>query len=170
MHVPSQTSERSFICLLGAYISHMFLRFSVIFLNCSDGVGYFAIPHSWLIIWYFKWTAQRVQLMKQEMDSSLICIGGSSCSICVLLCNVLLNIVFVSFDNYIVCPSSTYCFWVPLWYLQYLLSRLKYCTINLINNCTIMCIFFFSDALLLLWSNVTDTSCRCLTRKKKKRS
>jgi hypothetical protein len=137
----------------------MFLRFSVIFLNC---LGHFVIPNSWFIICYLKWAAQRVQLIKQEMDSPLICIGGSSCSNFILLCSVLI-IVFVSFNHCIVCPSSIFGLRLLLWYLQYCLSILKYCTINRVLTVHL----FFSDSFLLLWSNITDTSCRCLTRRTK---
>ena len=41
VHVPSQEGERSCACVLGESILPLFLRISVLFLYCSDGVVFF---------------------------------------------------------------------------------------------------------------------------------
>ena len=37
---------------------------------------------------------------------------------CEMLCRSLLSFCYFSFSHCIVCPSSIYSFWLPLWYLQ----------------------------------------------------
>ena len=54
--------------------------------------------------------------------STTVLYCGSCCLIFIFLCNVLwktlLSVCPFSFAHGIVCPSSIYSFWLPLWYLQ----------------------------------------------------
>ena len=44
-------------------------------------------------------------------------------SLCVYFVDRCLSFCTFSFDHCVVCSSSTYVFWLPLWYLQILLSK-----------------------------------------------
>jgi len=45
-----------------------------------------------------------------------------SLALCVCFVSRCLSFCPVSFDHCVVCPSSIYGFWLPLWYMQTLLS------------------------------------------------
>jgi hypothetical protein len=63
-----------------------------------------------------------------------------------------------SFGHCVVCSSSIYGFWLPLWYLQTLLTLIKYWTCSLdliftkrINNSSILIIIFHETIWIFHW-------------------
>ena len=68
-------------------------------------------------------TTQRVPLVEQELPTlsgppefTSRCLWGLCCWICSFLC-IVFKIIVCSFGYCIVCPSMSYGFWLPLWYL-----------------------------------------------------
>ena len=84
-----------------------------------------SFPHSWLITGFVTRVTWRVSLVEQELftlaehPSSPRCLWGS----CYSIFNFL-QLVFCpfSFDHCVVCSSSIYGFWLPLWYPETLLT------------------------------------------------
>ena len=84
-----------------------------------------SFPHSWLSNEY---VAPRVPLVEQELltlseyFSSPTVFSGirvtRSLALCVCFVDRYLSNCTFSFGHYVVCSSSIYGFWLPLWYLQ----------------------------------------------------
>ena len=89
-------------------------------------------PHSWLITGFVTRLTRRVPLVEQEL---LIFAGHLSSPppifsgvritrslvLCICFVDRCLSFCSFSFGHCVVCSSSTYGFWLPLWYLQTLL-------------------------------------------------
>ena len=88
-----------------------------------------SLPHSWLFNGFVTRVMRRVSLVEQELHTfqehlnSLPVFSGvrviRSLVLCVIFCRSLF--VLFSFRHCIVCPSSIYGFWLPVWYLQAIL-------------------------------------------------
>ena len=95
-----------------------------------------SFPHSWLATGFVTRLTQRVPLVEQElhtlpehMSSSPVFSGvrvTRSLDLCVCFVDRCLSFCTFSFGHYVVCSSSIYGFWLPLWYLQTLLISVKY--------------------------------------------
>ena len=91
----------------------------------------YVFPHSWLITWFVTRLTRRVQLVKQELPtlpksrSSPSVFSGVRVTRSLVLCLCFVERCFsfclFSFGHCVVCPSI-YGFWLPLWYLQTLLT------------------------------------------------
>jgi hypothetical protein len=83
-------------------------------------------PHSWLITGFVSKLTRRVSLVAQELltlpkhlfspqvgfvllDLSFMC----------MFCRSFLSVCLFYFGHCVVCPSSIYGFWLPLWYFQF---------------------------------------------------
>jgi hypothetical protein len=94
-----------------------------------------SFPHSWLIIGFVTRLTRRVSLVEQEQLtlpghlSTPTVFGGvrvaRSLVLCVCFVDRCLSFRTFSFGNCVVCSSSIYGFWLPLWYLQTLLSSIS---------------------------------------------
>ena len=88
-------------------------------------------PHSWLIMDFVTRLIRPVSVVEQELLtlpnhlSSSPVFGGvrvnPSLVLCVCFVDRCLSFCLFSFGYCVVCPSSIYGFWLPLWYLQTLL-------------------------------------------------
>ena len=105
----------------------------------SDDHGYVPLvvytsrsfPHSWLITVFVTRLTRRVSLVEQELPtppelpSSPPVFSGihvtRSYVLCLCFVDRCLSFCTFSFGHYVVCSSSIYGFWLPLWYLQTLL-------------------------------------------------
>jgi hypothetical protein len=89
-------------------------------------------PHSWLITGFVTRLTWRVPLVEQElltlpehMSSPSVFSGihvTRSLVLCVCFVDRCLSFCTFSFGHCVVCSSSIYGFWLPLWYLQTLLT------------------------------------------------
>jgi hypothetical protein len=87
-----------------------------------------SFPHSWLINWFVTRLTRRVPLVEHELptlpehlSSPSVFIGvrvTQSLVLCVCFVNRCLSFCTFSFGRCVVCSSSIYGFWLPLWYLQ----------------------------------------------------
>ena len=87
-----------------------------------------SFPHSWLITGFVTRLTRRVPLVEQELltlpehlSSSLVFSGVRvTRSLVLYVCFVdhWLSFCTFSFGHCVVCSSSIYGFWLPLWYLQ----------------------------------------------------
>jgi hypothetical protein len=85
-------------------------------------------PHSWLVTTFVTLLTRRVPLVKQELCtlpehlSSPLVFSGVLVTRFLVLCAFFLDRCLsfcpFSFDHCVVCTSSIYGFWLPLWYLQ----------------------------------------------------
>ena len=90
-----------------------------------------SFPHSWLITGFVTRLTRRVPLVEQErftlpkhLSSPPIFSGvrvTRSLVLCVCFVDRCLSVCTFSFGYCVVCSSSIYGFWLPLWYLQSLL-------------------------------------------------
>ena len=90
-----------------------------------------SFPHSWLITGFVTRSTRRVVLVGQELLILLEHLSSSpvfsgvrvtrSLALCVCFVDRCLSFCTFSFGHYVVCCSSIYGFWLPLWYLQTLL-------------------------------------------------
>jgi hypothetical protein len=89
-----------------------------------------SFPHSWLITGFVTRLTRRVLLVEQEIPTfpehlnSPPVFSGVHVTRSLVLCHVCFVdrcLYFCSFGHCVVCPSSIYGFWLPLWYLQTLL-------------------------------------------------
>ena len=88
-------------------------------------------PHSWLINGFVTRLTRRVSLVKHELltlsehlSTSPVFSGfrvTRSLVLCVCFVDGCLSFCTFSFGHCVVCSSSIYGFWLPLWYLQTLL-------------------------------------------------
>ena len=94
-----------------------------------------SFPHSWLIIGFVTRLTRRVSLVEQEqltlpghLNTPTV-FGGvrvvRSLVLCVCFVDRCLSFRTFSFGHCVVCSSSIYGFWLPLWYLQTLLSSIS---------------------------------------------
>ena len=114
-----------------------------------------SIPHSWLITGFVTRVTRRVLQLEQELltlpehISSPPVFRGVRVtrSLVVYVCVVdrCLSFSTCSFGHCVVCSSSIYGFWLPLWYLQTLLVLLSFFFWPL-------CCLFFFDILILITS------------------
>jgi hypothetical protein len=92
-----------------------------------------SFPHSWLITGFITRITWRVPLVEQELLTSpdhlhefTSIFSGvrvtRSLVLCVCLVDRCLSFCTFSFGHCVVCPFSIYGFWLPIWYLQTLLS------------------------------------------------
>ena len=89
-------------------------------------------PHSWLITGFVTRLTRRVSLVEQELftrpehQSSPPVFSGVRVTRSLVLCDWFvdrwLSFRSFSFGHCVVCSSSIYGFWLPLWYLQTLLA------------------------------------------------
>jgi hypothetical protein len=92
--------------------------------------------HSWLITGFVTILTRRVPLVELELltlpehlSSSPVFSGvrvTRSLVLCVCFVDRCLSFCSLSFGHCIVCSSSIYRFWLPLWYLQTLLIEYEY--------------------------------------------
>jgi hypothetical protein len=92
-----------------------------------------SFPRSWLITAFVTRLTRRVPLMEQELltlpehRSSPPVFSGvlvtRSLVLCVCFVDRCLSFCTFSFGHCVVCSSSIYGFWLPLWYLQTLLFK-----------------------------------------------
>ena len=90
-----------------------------------------SFPHSWLISRFVTRLTRRVPLMEQELQTFLEHMSSHpvfsgvrvtrSLILCVYFVDRCLSFCTFSFGHWVVCSSSIYRFWLPLWYLQTLL-------------------------------------------------
>ena len=95
-----------------------------------------SFPHSWLITGFVNRLTWQVPLVGQELLtlpehlSSLPLFSGvratRSLVLCVCFVDHCLSFCTFSFGHCVVCSSSIYRFWLPLWYLQTLLNNSIY--------------------------------------------
>jgi len=106
-----------------------FYDFDILFWNCSDSVVFLCI-----ITRLTRWVPhveQELLTLPEHLSSppvfSSVCVARSLV-FCVVFCiSLFVLLSFISFDLCIVCPSSIYGFWLPLWYL------LTFLTLNRFN-------------------------------------
>ena len=94
-----------------------------------------SFPHSWLITGCVTRLTRRVSLVEQELltfpdplCSPPVFIGvrvTRSLALCVCFVDRCLSCCTFSFGHCVVCSSSIYGFWLPLWYLQTLLTQVS---------------------------------------------
>ena len=89
--------------------------------------------HSWLITGFVTRLTQQVSLVEQELPehpSSPPVFSGvrvtRSLVLCVCLVDRCLSFCTFSFGHCVVCPSSIYVFWLPLWDLQTLFTTRRW--------------------------------------------
>ena len=92
-----------------------------------------SFPHSWFITGFITRLARRMSLVEQELLtlpdhlSSPPVFSEVRVTRCLVLCvcfvDRCLSFCTFSFGHCVVCSSSIYGFWLPLWYLQTLLER-----------------------------------------------
>jgi hypothetical protein len=90
-----------------------------------------SFPHSWLITGFVTWLTRRVPLVEQDLPTfpehlnpPTVFSGvrvTRSLLLCVCFVDRCLSFCPFSFGHCVVCSSSIYEFWLPLWYLQTLL-------------------------------------------------
>jgi len=91
-----------------------------------------SFPHSWLITGYATRLTRRVPLVEQELLtlpehlSSPLVFSGIRASRYLVVCACFVDrcvsfFVVFSVGHFVVCSTSIYIFWLPLWYLQNLL-------------------------------------------------
>ena len=85
-------------------------------------------PHSWLITGFVTRITRRVPLVEQELltlpehlSSLPVLVGFVLLVLCVCFIDRCLCFCSFSFGYYVVCSSSIYRLWLPLWYLHTLL-------------------------------------------------
>ena len=106
-----------------------------------------SFSHSWLITGFVTRLTRRVSLVEQELltlpehPSPPPNFSGvrvtQSLVFCVMFCRLLFVLLSFSFGNCVVCPSSIYGLWFPLWCLQTvveLLSPLLIFVLHIICN------------------------------------
>jgi hypothetical protein len=103
--------------------------------NNSISVNQTNKHHLWLITWFVIRLTPRVPLVKQDLLtltehlSSPVVLNGVRVTLSLVLCvcfvNRCLSFCAFSFGHCVICPSSIYRFWLPLWYLQTLLMLWK---------------------------------------------
>jgi hypothetical protein len=97
---------------------------------------FWSFLHSWPITGFVTRLIRRVPLVEQELLTlpnhrrSPLDFSGVCCTRFLVLCACFVDL-FLSFWNFsfshcVVCPSSIYRFWLPLWYLQTLLNRVAF--------------------------------------------
>jgi hypothetical protein len=102
-------------------------------ISLRDAHTFRSFPHSWLVFANFVTRlTQRVPLVEQELlilseylSSSPVFSGvrvTRSLVVCVCFVDRCLFFCTFSFGHCVVCSSAIYGFWLPLWYLQTLLS------------------------------------------------
>ena len=94
-----------------------------------------SFPHSWFITGFVTRLTRRIPLVEQEpltlqghLGSTPVYSGvriTRSLVLCVCFVDRCLSFCTFSFGHCDVCSSSTYEFWLPLWYLQSLLAYKK---------------------------------------------
>ena len=104
------------------YMCHKWPRYVPLVVNISR-----SFPHSWLITGFVAWLTRRVSLVEQElltfpehMSSPPVFSGVHvTRSLVLYVCFVgrCLSFCTVSFCYCVVCFSSIYGFWLPLWHL-----------------------------------------------------
>jgi hypothetical protein len=109
------------------YLCHKWPRYVPLVVNTSR-----SFPHSWLITWFVSRLTWLVPLVEQELLtlpehlSSLPGFSGVRVtrSLVLYVCFIdrCLSFCTFSFGRCVVCSSSIYGFWLPLWYLQTLLT------------------------------------------------
>jgi len=89
-------------------------------------------PHAWLITGFVTRLTRYVPLVEQELltlpehlSSPPVCSGVRSLVLYVCLVDHCLSLCPISFGHCVVCSSSIYGFWLPLWYLKLFLKFLK---------------------------------------------
>jgi hypothetical protein len=111
------------------YLCHKWPRICPLVLNTSR-----SFPHSWLITGFVTRLTRRVSLVEHELLtlpehlSSPLVISGvrvtRSLALYVCFVDRCLSFCTFSFRYCVVCSSSIYRFWLPLWYLQTLLNEI----------------------------------------------
>jgi hypothetical protein len=111
-----------------------------------------SFPHSWLITRFVTKLTRRVPLVEQELLtlpehlSSPPVVSGvrvtRSLVLSVCFVDRCLSFCTFSFGHCVVCSSSIYGFWLPLWYLQTLLIFII-CSLVLFTSLGTCCIFVF---------------------------
>ena len=108
------------------YMCHRWPRYVPFVINTS-----WSFPHSWLIIWFAAMLTRRVTLVEQELlilsehlSSPPVLVGFVLLDLYVYVC---LSLSTFSFRHCVVRPSLNYGFWLPLWYLQTLLTTILRC-------------------------------------------
>ena len=103
-----------------------------------------SFPHSRLITGFVARLTRRVPLVEQElltlpehMSSPPVFSGirvTRSLALFVCFVDCCLPFCTCSFGHYVVCSSSIYGFWLPLWYLQTLLNKKFDCSVTSIEQ------------------------------------
>ena len=116
--------------------SHHFKSFTVATMTWLIAMEYLCHIHSWLITGLVTRLTRRVPLVKQELLTPLkylslpLVFSGVRItrSLVLWVCFVdhCLSFCTFSFGYCVVCSSSIYRFWLPLWYLQTLLIRCSF--------------------------------------------
>jgi hypothetical protein len=107
------------------------------------------VPHSWLITGLVTRLTRRVPLVQQKLLTLPMHMSSPpvfsevrvtrSLVLCVSFVDRYLSCCPFSFGHCVVCPFSSYGFWLPHWYLQtrliYVVYKLRFCTsYNLYNT------------------------------------
>jgi hypothetical protein len=93
-----------------------------------------SFPHLWLITGFVTRLTRRVPLVEQELLTlpGYLSLPSTFCGVLftrsLVLCVCFVDRCFCtfSFGHCVICSSSIYRFWVPLWYLQTLLTQLSF--------------------------------------------
>jgi len=103
-----------------------------------------SFPHSWLIAGFVTRLIRRVPHVEQELltlpehlsSPPVFSRVRVTRSLILRVCFVdrCLSFCTFSFGNCVVCSSSIYGFWLPLWYLQTLLNQVRVATVTLTNR------------------------------------
>jgi len=112
-------------------LSYILIFYAILVVNSSR-----SFPHSWLIIGFLTRLTRRMPLVEQELFTlqKLLSSPSVSCGVRITW-SLVLYVCFVdrclsfyafSFGHCVVCSSSIYGFWLPLWYLQTLLINIFY--------------------------------------------
>jgi hypothetical protein len=99
--------------------------------------------HSWLITGFVTRLIRRVPLVGQELLTlpdhrrSPLVFSGVCCTRFLVLCacfvDLCLSFCNFSLNHCVVCSSSIYGFWLPLWYLQTLVYRVTFLLLNILS-------------------------------------
>jgi hypothetical protein len=123
-----------------------------------------SLPRSWLITGCVTRLTRRVSLVEQELNTLPVHLCSPPVfsgvrftrSLVLYACFVdrCLSFCTFSFGHYVVCSSSIYGFWLPLWYLQTPLKKCSFLVIWRINKSESE--VFLARGRVQLWEEITE--------------